>query len=77
MDKWIQNVHMKKGALHREMGVPEGDKIPAEKLEAASKKGGKIGRRARFAQELEGFKKKPSTDGMRRMHKVISEDDKD
>lgn len=37
--KWIQEMHMKKGALHKEMHVPEGKKIPAKKLAAASKKG--------------------------------------
>ena len=26
---------MKKGALHKELGVPEGKKIPAKKLEKA------------------------------------------
>lgn len=33
--KWIQSMHMEKGALHRELGVPSGQKIPASKLEAA------------------------------------------
>lgn len=27
--------HLNKGGLHRALGVPEGEKIPAEKLEAA------------------------------------------
>jgi len=40
------------GALHRQLGVPQGQKIPAGKLAAAAKKGGKIGQRARFAQTL-------------------------
>lgn len=50
--KWIQGMHMKKGALHRQLGVPEGEKIPSGKLNAAAKKGGTIGRRARLAQTL-------------------------
>ena len=50
--KWIQAMHMKKGALHEEMGVPAGKKIPAKKLAAAAKKGGKIGKRARLAETL-------------------------
>lgn len=50
--KWIQGMHMKKGALHRELGVPEGQKIPASKLAAAAKKKGKLGKRARLAQTL-------------------------
>lgn len=34
--KWIQAMHMKKGALHEELGVPKGKKIPAKKLEKAA-----------------------------------------
>lgn len=44
------------GALHRELGVPQGKKIPAKKLNAAAKKGGKVGQRARFAKELATFR---------------------
>lgn len=43
------------GALHRELGVPQGQKIPASKLAAAAKKGGKLGQRARFAETLKGL----------------------
>jgi hypothetical protein len=46
------------GQLHRDLGVPQDEKIPAKKLAAAAKKGGKIGQRARFAQTLKGFSKK-------------------
>ena len=55
--KWIQGAIKKPGALHRELGVPEGEKIPASKLKAAAKKGGKEGQRARLAMTLKGFKK--------------------
>lgn len=34
--KWIQKMHMKKGALHRELGVAAGKKIPAGKIEKAT-----------------------------------------
>lgn len=50
--QWIQGMHMKKGALHRQLGVPQGQKIPASKLAAAAKKKGKLGRRARLAETL-------------------------
>mgnify|MGYP003705112519 CR=1 FL=1 len=50
--KWIQKMGMKKGALHEELGVPQGEKIPAKKLASAAKKPGKIGQRARLAQTL-------------------------
>lgn len=61
--KWIQAMHMKKGALHKEMGIPEGKKIPAKKLSAAAKKGGKLGKRARLAQTLKGLRKKKEYKG--------------
>ena len=36
-EKWIQKTDMKKGALHKKLGVPEGDKIPQAKLKALKK----------------------------------------
>ena len=36
-EKWIQKTHMKKGALHKKLGVPEGDKIPQAKLKSLKK----------------------------------------
>lgn len=56
--KWIQKAIKHKGALHRELNVPEGKKIPEKKLAKAAKKGGKLGQRARLAETLKGFKKK-------------------
>lgn len=29
---WIRGMHMKKGALHEQLGVPQGKKSPASKL---------------------------------------------
>lgn len=55
--KWIQDMHMKKGALHHDLHVAMGMKIPAKKLNAAVKKGGKVGARARLAKTLSSFKK--------------------
>jgi hypothetical protein len=52
-DKWIQGAIKKPGALHKELGVPEDKKIPKGKLEAAAKKGGMEGKRARLAMTLE------------------------
>ena len=53
---WIQGAIKKPGALHRELDVPEGKKIPAKKLNAAAKKGGKLGQRARLAKTLNKIK---------------------
>jgi hypothetical protein len=52
MAKWIQKAIKHPGALHRQLGVPQGKKIPESKLLAAAKSGGKLGQRARFALTL-------------------------
>jgi hypothetical protein len=49
---WIKGAIKHPGALHEELGVPKGKKIPAKKLAAAAGKGGVLGRRARLAQTL-------------------------
>ena len=54
---FIQKAIKKPGALHEQMGVPQGKKIPAKALAKAAKAPGKLGQRARFAQVLKGFKK--------------------
>lgn len=53
----ISKAIKKPGALHEQMGVPKGKKIPAKALAKAAKAPGKLGQRARFAQLLKGFKK--------------------
>ncbi len=54
---WIAGAVKHPGALHEQLGVPQGKPIPAKKLAAAAKKPGKLGRRARLAQTLKGFNK--------------------
>ena len=56
--KWIQKAIKKPGALRSSLGVKKGKKIPAKKLAAAAKKGGKLGQRARLAQTLGKMRKK-------------------
>ncbi len=51
-DKWIQRAIKHPGALHRQLHVPAGKKIPAAKLRKAAHAGGKLGQRARFAELL-------------------------
>lgn len=41
-----------KGALHKALGVPEGQKIPISKLRNAAESGGVTARRARLAITL-------------------------
>src|SRR5581483_4736058 len=41
--------------LHRDLGIPQGEKIPAATLERAAHAKGKLGQRARFALTLRGF----------------------
>jgi len=55
--KWIQGAIKKPGALHKELGVKKGEKIPEKKLEKAAKAPGKLGQRARLAETLKGMKK--------------------
>lgn len=54
-EKWIQGAIKHPGALHKQLGVPQGQKIPAKKLAKAAKAGGKLGARARLAETLKGF----------------------
>ena len=54
--KWIEGAIKKPGALHRELGIKQGKKIPAKTLNKAATKGGKLGERARLAKTLKGFK---------------------
>ncbi len=59
--KWIGAINNgagpKKGALHKALGVPEGTKIPAKKLDKAAKEGGKIGKEANLAKTFKKFSK--------------------
>jgi hypothetical protein len=52
---WIAGAIKHPGALHRALHVPQGEKIPADKLEAAAHKKGKVGKEARLAQTLKGL----------------------
>jgi len=54
---WIQKAIKKPGSLRKALGVKKGKKIPAKKLNAAAKKPGKLGQRARLAKTLKGLKK--------------------
>lgn len=56
MANWIGGAIKKPGALHRELGVPQSQKIPPYLLRQAAKSGGKLGQRARLAETLSKFK---------------------
>lgn len=60
-EKWIQKAIEKPGALHKQLGVPADEKIPAGKLAAAAEKGGKLGKRARLAMTLKKLKEMEMT----------------
>lgn len=55
---WIAGAIKKPGALRKQLGVKEGKKIPVAKINAAAKKGGKLGQRARLSKTLSKMKKK-------------------
>ncbi len=56
--KWIAAMHMKKGALHKQLGVKDSEKTPLGMLVKASKAKGKLGKRARLAMTLKRLRKK-------------------
>ena len=59
---WIAGaIKQPRSACTRNSGVPQGQKIPAKKLNAAAKKGGLEGKRANLAKTLKGFEIMPWT----------------
>jgi len=59
-EKWIQatGVAQHRGALHRALGVAEGEKIPAARLEAArNSKNPHVRHMAAFAHNVKGLGK--------------------
>ena len=57
-EKWIQKMHMKKGALRKTLGVKKGQKIPAAKLKKAEhSKNPKTAKRAHLAETLKKMHK--------------------
>jgi len=56
--KWIKKAIKRPGQLHRDLGIPQGKKIPTKKLNQAAKKKGKVGQRARLAKTLRKLRKK-------------------
>jgi len=56
--KWIQKAIKKPNALREELHVKKGKNIPEKKLDAAVKKPGIEGKRARLAKTLKAMHKK-------------------
>lgn len=52
MKKWIQKAIKRPGALHKALGIAKDKKIPAKKLAAAKKKGGRLAKMANLASTL-------------------------
>lgn len=55
-DHFIAGAIKRPGQLHRDLGVPQGQKIPPAKIQSAAQRGGKVGERARFAETLQKLK---------------------
>lgn len=55
--QWIQDAIEHPGALHKELGVPAGEKIPKQRIKTAAHKSGKVGKRARLAETLGNLNK--------------------
>lgn len=61
--KWIKKAIKRPGALHRALGVPEGEKIPAKKMAEARKRakknpGSKLAKMVNLARTLKKMRKK-------------------
>jgi hypothetical protein len=57
-DHFIQGAIKHPGALHRELGVPQGQKIPPSKIRAAANSSNPtLAKRARFAETLSKLRK--------------------
>lgn len=57
-EKWIQKMHMKKGALRESLDVPKGKKIPVSKLKKAEhSKNPTLKKRAVLAETLSKLRK--------------------
>ena len=54
---WIAGA-VKKGGLHKSLGIPMGKKIPKSKIKLAEKKKGKVGKQARLAETLGKLRRK-------------------
>jgi len=53
MSNWIKGAIKHPGALHRELGVPQGEKIPASKMrQAENSSNPRMRRQAALAQTL-------------------------
>jgi hypothetical protein len=58
-EHWIKGAIKHPGKLHRELGVPQGEKIPAKKLmKAEHSKNMTIRREANLAETLKGLRKR-------------------
>jgi hypothetical protein len=58
-EKWIQGAIKHPGKLHRDLGVPQGQKIPAKKLaKAEHSKSPSIRKEANLARTLKGLRSK-------------------
>ena len=79
---WIAGAIKHPGALHRELGVKAGHKIPAKTLAKAAKKGGVEGKRARLAETLKSFhhkkhRKEHSAEAMKGLREFVNEEAKE
>ena len=57
-DHWVAGAIKHPGALHRDLGVPQGEKIPEKKIMKAEHSDNEtIARRARLAETLKHMRK--------------------
>lgn len=62
-EKWIQSAIKHPGSLHKSLHVPEGEKIPAKKLEKATHSDNPtLAKKARLAETLKTLHKRHGGD---------------
>ena len=52
---WIKQATQNKGGLHRSLGIPAGQKIPANKLSVKAGDSTRVKREKNLAKTLKGF----------------------
>ena len=68
--KWIKGAIKHPGKLHRDLGVPEGEKIPTKKMEEAKhSKNPEIRKEAALAHTLGSFHRKSKSELAKAMYK--------
>lgn len=73
--KWIQKAIKKPGALHKALGVPEGEKIPASKLKVKKTDSPKMKKRKLLAKNLKKMHHEQDMEKSEKLADIITDTD--